>query len=67
MAAKDVRLALQAEAQGGTTLPALEALDRVWQRALAQGYGDRDVSVVYLALEPAAEAATSRETVGSPA
>lgn len=53
MAAKDVRLALRAEASEGRTLPALEALDGVWQRALAAGYGDRDVSVVYLALEPA--------------
>jgi 3-hydroxyisobutyrate dehydrogenase len=53
MAAKDVRLALHAEATDGRTLPALEALDGVWQRALAAGYGDRDVSVVYLALEPA--------------
>jgi 3-hydroxyisobutyrate dehydrogenase len=50
MAAKDVRLALQAEAQGGGTLPVLEALDREWQRALAAGNGDRDVSVVYLEL-----------------
>jgi 3-hydroxyisobutyrate dehydrogenase len=65
MAAKDVRLALQAEAQDGRALPALEALDSVWQRALAQGYGDRDVSVVYLALEPAAAAAAPRETVAT--
>jgi len=53
MAAKDVRLALQAEAQGSGTLPMLEALDRRWQRVLASGYGDRDVSVVYLGLAPA--------------
>jgi 3-hydroxyisobutyrate dehydrogenase len=54
-AAKDVRLALQAEAHegGAVTLPMLEALDRAWQQALASGYGDRDVSVVYLALAPA--------------
>jgi 3-hydroxyisobutyrate dehydrogenase len=52
MAAKDVRLALQAEAQGGATLPVLEALDRGWQHALAAGHGDRDVSVVYLELAP---------------
>ncbi len=51
-AAKDVRLALQAEALDGAglTLPMLEALDREWQGALASGYGDRDVSSVYLAL-----------------
>lgn len=51
-AAKDVRLALQAEAQSGegVTLPMLEALDRTWRRALENGYGDRDVSVVYLTL-----------------
>lgn len=53
MAAKDVRLALEAEAQGSGTLPMLEALDRRWQRVLASGYGDRDVSVVYLGLSPA--------------
>ena len=51
MAAKDVHLAVQAEAQGnGAMLPMLETLDREWQHALASGYGDRDVSVVYLAL-----------------
>ena len=50
MAAKDVRLALQAEAQGGGNLPMLEALDRGWQDALAAGFGDRDVSVVYRTL-----------------
>lgn len=51
-AAKDVRLALQAEARDGdqTTLPMLETLDREWQRALTLGYGDRDVSAIYLAL-----------------
>jgi 3-hydroxyisobutyrate dehydrogenase len=49
-AAKDVRLALQAEARGGVKLPMLDALDAEWQRALARGDGDRDVSVVYLAL-----------------
>lgn len=51
-AAKDVRLALQADARsdGHVTLPMLEALDREWQRPLASGYGDHDVSVVYLAL-----------------
>jgi 3-hydroxyisobutyrate dehydrogenase len=57
-AAKDVRLALQAETQhSGVALPMLEALDREWQRALTSGYGDRDVSVAYLALAPAADAA----------
>lgn len=51
MAAKDVRLAIQAEAQSkGASLPMLETLDRAWQHALASGYGDRDVSVVFLAL-----------------
>jgi 3-hydroxyisobutyrate dehydrogenase len=49
-AAKDLRLALQAEALGGVALPMLAALDREWERALALGYGDRDVSAVYLAL-----------------
>ena len=50
-AAKDVRLALQAEAHdGGGGLPMLETLNREWQHALSLGYGDRDVSVVYLAL-----------------
>jgi 3-hydroxyisobutyrate dehydrogenase len=49
-AAKDVRLALQAEARGGVPLPMLDALEREWERALALGYGDRDVSAVYLAL-----------------
>ena len=49
-AAKDVRLALQAEARGGVALPMLDALDREWERALALGYGNRDVSVAYLAL-----------------
>lgn len=51
-AAKDVRLALQAEARGGVPLPMLDALEHEWQRALDLGYGDRDVSVVYLALTP---------------
>lgn len=52
-AAKDVRLALHADGQvgGGRALPMLEALDREWQGALAAGYGNRDVSVVYLALD----------------
>ena len=51
-AAKDVRLALQADAQhaGGVGLPMLEALDREWRKPLAAGNGNRDVSVVYLAL-----------------
>lgn len=49
-AAKDVRLALQAEARGGVPLPMLDALEREWERALSLGYGDRDVSAVYLAL-----------------
>jgi len=51
-AAKDLGLALQAEAADGGTveLPMLEALDRKWQSALARGYGDRDVSSVFLAL-----------------
>ena len=51
-AAKDVRLALQAEASGngGLSLPMLEALDREWRLPLASGFGDQDVSVVYLAL-----------------
>jgi 3-hydroxyisobutyrate dehydrogenase len=57
-AAKDVRLALQAEthAGGGATLPMLEALDREWERALAAGLGNRDVSAAYLALDPALSA-----------
>jgi 3-hydroxyisobutyrate dehydrogenase-like beta-hydroxyacid dehydrogenase len=50
MAAKDVRLALESEARAGGTLPMLDALDHAWQRALASGNGDRDVSVVYLTL-----------------
>jgi 3-hydroxyisobutyrate dehydrogenase len=51
-AAKDVRLALQAEASGsgGVSLPMLEALDREWRQPLASGFGNQDVSVVYLAL-----------------
>ncbi|HEY5341077.1 MAG TPA: NAD(P)-dependent oxidoreductase [Candidatus Aquilonibacter sp.] len=51
-AAKDVRLALQAESSnsGGLSLPMLETLDREWRRPLASGFGDQDVSVVYLAL-----------------
>jgi 3-hydroxyisobutyrate dehydrogenase len=51
-AAKDVRLALQAEASGSVrvALPMLEALDREWRQPLASGFGDHDVSVVYLAL-----------------
>ena len=49
-AAKDVRLALQAEAVGGVPLPMLAAVDREWERALALGFGDRDVSAAYLAL-----------------
>jgi 3-hydroxyisobutyrate dehydrogenase len=51
-AAKDVRLALQADASGGRgiSLPMLEALDRAWQHPLASGLGNQDVSVVYRAL-----------------
>jgi 3-hydroxyisobutyrate dehydrogenase len=51
-AAKDVRLALQAEASsgGGVSLPMLEALDREWRGPLASGLGNQDVSVVYQAL-----------------
>jgi 3-hydroxyisobutyrate dehydrogenase len=50
-AAKDVRLALQAEASSsGVSLPMLEALDQEWRRPLASGLGNQDVSVVYLAL-----------------
>ncbi len=50
-AAKDVRLALQADASGnGVVLPMLEALNREWQRALDSGLGNQDVSVVYRAL-----------------
>jgi len=53
-AAKDVRLALQADSEsGGGGLPMLEALDREWRQPLAAGLGDQDVSVVYLALLPA--------------
>jgi len=53
MAAKDVRLALQAGAKDGGRLPMIEALDSEWQRALTRGYGDSDVSAVYLALASA--------------
>jgi 3-hydroxyisobutyrate dehydrogenase len=50
-AAKDVRLALQAEgSSSGVSLPMLEALDQEWRRPLASGLGNQDVSVVYLAL-----------------
>jgi len=51
-AAKDVRLALEAKPSGsaGLSLPMLETVDREWRRPLASGLGDRDVSVVYLAL-----------------
>lgn len=51
-AAKDVRLALQAQASAGRgpALPMLEALDREWRLPLASGFGDQDVSIVYLAL-----------------
>jgi 3-hydroxyisobutyrate dehydrogenase len=52
MAAKDVRLALQAASQGGGPLPMIEALAHEWQQALERGYGDRDVSVAFLALAP---------------
>lgn len=53
MAAKDVRLALQA-AQGNGLLPMIETLDREWRGALERGYGDRDVSAAYLALAASA-------------
>jgi 3-hydroxyisobutyrate dehydrogenase len=59
-AAKDVRLALQAEARGGVPLPMLDALEHEWERALALGYGDQDVSVVYLALQPAGGSAITK-------
>jgi 3-hydroxyisobutyrate dehydrogenase len=51
-AAKDVRLALQADAssRSGHGLPMLEALDREWRLPLTSGLGNLDVSVAYVAL-----------------
>jgi 3-hydroxyisobutyrate dehydrogenase len=50
LALKDVRLALQAADEDH--YPALAALAKEWERAVAQGLGDQDLTVVTQALEP---------------
>lgn len=48
---KDVHLAIQAVKEtANRSLPALETIAQVWDRAVQQGLGDRDVSAAYLAL-----------------
>jgi 3-hydroxyisobutyrate dehydrogenase len=49
LALKDVRLAIQAA--GDDRLPALACLADEWQRAVEQGLGDQDLTVVTRALE----------------
>ncbi len=50
-ASKDAQLALEAyRAGGGGALPGLEAIDEHWREFLAQGFGERDLSVVHKAL-----------------
>lgn len=51
LAAKDVRLALEAAARRGTVLPMIAALDAQWRRTIDAGYGGDDVSAAYLGLE----------------
>jgi 3-hydroxyisobutyrate dehydrogenase len=48
LALKDVRLALQAT---GDRFAALACLADEWQQAVDQGLGDRDLTVVTLALQ----------------
>jgi len=48
---KDVHLAIEAvKSTRQRSLPVLETIARVWDRALQQGLGDRDVSAAYLAV-----------------
>ena len=48
---KDVHLAIEAvKATRQRSLPVMETIATVWDRALQQGLGDRDVSAAYLAV-----------------
>jgi 3-hydroxyisobutyrate dehydrogenase len=52
LAAKDVRLALEAAAEGGADLPVLRAIADLYRDAIDQGLGGADMAAIYEATRP---------------
>jgi 3-hydroxyisobutyrate dehydrogenase-like beta-hydroxyacid dehydrogenase len=51
---KDINLMLEAARQNGVKLPALETVDKIYEKARAEGKSDLDYAATLVTLEKAA-------------